>query len=129
MVMIMAKKILIIDDNKMNRKLFRFLLEKAGYEVFDAGDGEAGVRLAVDIIPHLVILDVKMPGMDGIAVLKALRENNSTCAVPVIVATSDSMKGDRERFLAEGFVDYIAKPIDNSSFVSSVKITLERYYG
>ncbi len=126
----MAKKILIIDDNKMNRKLFRFLLEKAGYEVFDAGDGEAGVRLAVDIIPHLVILDVKMPGgMDGIAVLKALRENNSTSAVPVIVATSNSMKGDRERFLAEGFVDYIAKPIDNALFLSSVKITLERYYG
>lgn len=125
----MAKKILVIDDNKINRKLFRFLLEQAGYEVFDAEDGAAGARLAGEIIPHLVIMDVQMPVMDGITALKTIHDNIATSTIPVIASTSYAMKGDRERFMAEGFVDYIAKPVDNASFLSSIKITLERYYG
>ena len=125
----MAKKILVIDDDNMNRKLFRFLLQKAGHDIFEAEDGAAGVKLACEIIPHLVIMDIQMPTMDGIAALQAIKGNNLTCNIPVIVSTSFAMKGDRERYLSEGFVDYISKPINNDDFLAAINTTLERYYG
>jgi CheY-like chemotaxis protein len=125
----MGHKILVIDDNAMNRKLFGFLLKNAGYEVFDAEDGRQGVALAAKIIPALILMDIQMPGMDGIAALKAIREQEPLRNIPVIAITSYAMKGDRERLLSEGFVDYISKPIDNDVFLASIKNTLERYYG
>ena len=125
----MADKILIIDDNAMNRKLLGFLLEKAGHEVFEAEDGRRGVALAKEIIPGLILMDIQMPDMDGISALKAIREIEAAREIPVIAITSYAMKGDRERFLSEGFVDYISKPIDNETFLISVKTTLDRYHG
>ena len=122
-------KILIIDDNAMNRKLFEFLLKKAGHEVFEAEDGKQGVERAKTVIPTLILMDIQMPGMDGISALKALRKNESTGNIPVIAITSYAMKGDRERFLSEGFVDYISKPVDNKVFLASVKTTLDRCCG
>lgn len=125
----MADKILIIDDYAMNRKLFGVLLEKAGYEVLEAENGKQGVALAKEIIPGLILMDIQMPGMDGITALKAIRKIEATSGIPVIAITSYAMKGDRERFLSEGFVDYIAKPIDREVFLTSIKNTLERYHG
>ncbi len=125
----MADKVLIIDDNALNRKLFGFLLKKAGYDVFEAEDGKQGVERAKEIIPDLILMDIQMPDMDGIAALKAIREAEAAGKIPVIAVTSYAMKGDRERFLSEGFVDYISKPIDNDAFLGSVKTTLERYHG
>ncbi len=125
----MAEKILIIDDNAMNRKLFGFLLKKAGYDVFEAEDGKQGVERAKEIIPGLILMDIQMPDMDGITALKALREQEPLKSIPVIAITSYAMKGDRERFLSEGFVDYISKPIDTETFLISVRTTLERYHG
>jgi len=122
-------KILIIDDNAMNRKLFRFLLKKAGYDVFEAENGRQGVERAKEIIPGLILMDIQMPDMDGIATLKAIREAEAAGKIPVIAITSYAMKGDRERFLSEGFVDYISKPIDNDVFLTSIKNALERYHG
>ena len=125
----MAHKILIIDDNAMNRKLFGFLLKKAGYEVLEAEDGKQGIELAKKVIPGLILMDIQMPGMDGMTALKAIREIEATGEIPVIALTSYAMKGDRERFLSEGFVDYISKPIDNEGFLTSIKYTLERCPG
>ena len=122
-------KILIIDDNAMNRKLFCFLLKKAGHVVFEAEDGRQGVERAKTVIPTLILMDIQMPDMDGIAALKAIRENEATSNIPVIAITSYAMKGDRERFLSEGFVDYISKPIDNEVFLASVMTTLDRCCG
>jgi two-component system cell cycle response regulator DivK len=122
-------KILIIDDNAMNRKLFRFLLKKAGYDVFEAENGRQGAERAKEIIPGLILMDIQMPDMDGIATLKVIRETEAASKIPVIAITSYAMKGDRERFLSEGFVDYISKPIDNDIFLTSIKTTLERYHG
>jgi len=124
----MAHKILVIDDNAMNRKLFDALLKHAGYEVYEAEDGKQGVELAKTVIPTLILMDIQMPGMDGISALKALREHEATAGIPMIAITSFAMKGDRERFLSEGFIDYISKPIDYKDFLASVKTTLERYH-
>jgi len=120
----MPEKILVIDDNKMNRQLFGFLLNKLGYDVHEAEDGDSGFELAKQVIPSLILMDIQMPGRDGSEALKALREIEATRKIPVIAITSYAMKGDRERFLAEGFIDYISKPIDNRSFISSVKAAL-----
>ena len=118
----MAAKILIIDDNAMNRKLFGFLLRKAGYEVLEAEDGKQGVEQAKEVIPDLILMDIQMPGgMDGIAALKAIRTIEAISEIPVIAVTSYTMKGDRESFLSEGFVDYISKPIDSEAFLASIK--------
>jgi CheY-like chemotaxis protein len=125
----MADKILIIDDNEMSRKLFGFLLKKAGYEVFEAEDGQQGVELARQVIPDLILMDIQMPGMNGITALKVIGAIEDTREVPVIAITSYTMKGDREYFLSEGFVDYISKPIDNEVFLTSIKNTLAIYYG
>ncbi len=125
----MERKILVIDDDTMNRKLFRVLLQKEGYEVFEAGDGAAGTGLAREVLPHLVLMDIQMPLMDGLAALKALRADEATRSIPVIAITSCAMKGDRERLMADGFADYMSKPIDKDAFMRSVKTTLEIYYG
>ena len=125
----MAHKILIIDDNAMNRKLFGFLLKKTGYEVFEAENGRQGIALATEIIPGLILMDIQMPDMDGITALKIIREQSTLRTIPVIAVTSFAMKGDRERLLSEGFVDYISKPIDSDVFLTSIKNTLERYHG
>ncbi len=124
----MAHKILVIDDNAMNRKLLGFLLKTAGYEVFEAEDGRQGVAQATEITPGLILMDIQMPDMDGITALKAIREQETLRRIPVIAITSYAMKGDRERFLSEGFIDYISKPINNETFLASVKTTLERYH-
>ncbi|MCK9420947.1 MAG: response regulator [Nitrospirae bacterium] len=123
------RKILVVDDDTMNRKLFRFLLQEEGYEVLEAEDGAAGSRLAREVLPHLVLMDIQMPLMDGLAAMKVLQADEATRSIPVIAITSYAMKGDRERLLKSGFVDYISKPIDKDAFMRSVKTTLERYHG
>ncbi|TAN41003.1 MAG: response regulator [Nitrospirae bacterium] len=125
----MTERILIVEDNAMNMKLFRFLLVTAGFEVIEADDGESGMELAKMYIPDLVLMDIQMPKMDGLTALQNLRADGSTRRIPVIATTSYAMKGDRERFLTEGFTDYISKPIDNDEFLKTVKTTLERYHG
>lgn len=122
-------KILVIDDNMMNRKLFNFLLKKAGHDVFEAEDGRQGVERAKTVMPTLILMDIQMPDMDGVTALKAIREHAATAGIPVIAITSYAMKGDRERFLSEGFVDYLSKPIDNEVFLASVKTALDRCCG
>lgn len=122
-------KILIIDDNMMNRKLFNFLLKKAGHDVSEAEDGKQGIERAKTVMPTLILMDIQMPDMDGITALRSLREHAATANIPVIAITSYAMKGDRERFLSEGFVDYISKPIDNEAFLASVKTALDRCCG
>ena len=118
--------ILVIDDCAINRKLFGFLLKKAGYEVMEAEDGRQGIELAQAVIPRLILMDIQMPNMDGSAALKALLVIEATREIPVIAITSHAMQGDRERFLAEGFVDYLSKPIDSAGFMTTIQNILER---
>lgn len=125
----MADTILIVDDNEQNRKLFRILLLKNGFDVIEAENGVGGVKLAQERLPRLVLMDIQMPDMDGLAALSLLKKDSRTSNIPVIALTSYAMKGDRERFLSSGFVDYLSKPVKLDDLLRSIKITLERHYG
>ncbi|MBN2158764.1 MAG: response regulator [Spirochaetes bacterium] len=119
----MKRTILLIEDNEQNRYLATFLLKKQGYTVVAAPDGPSGIDLAVQGGYDLIVLDILLPGMDGYAVARALRDNTATRDIPVVAVTSYAMVGDREKAIAAGCNGYIEKPIDPETFVSEI----ERY--
>jgi two-component system, cell cycle response regulator DivK len=120
----MNKRILLIEDNEQNRYLVTFLLQARGWEVVHAADGPAGLALAGEIIPALVLLDIQLPGMDGYAVARALRANPKLAAIPVVAVTSYAMPGDREHCIEAGCTGYLEKPIDPQIFTSQVEAFL-----
>ena len=114
-------KILVVEDNEKNMKLFRDVLQATGYATLEARTGEAAVDLAVAHSPALVLMDIQLPGIDGVEALVRLREDERTASTPVLAVTAQAMQGDRERFLAAGFDGYISKPIDVAEFLRAVK--------
>ncbi len=102
-------------------KLFRDVLQATGYATLEARTGEDAVDLAVAHSPALVLMDVQLPGIDGVEALVRLREDERTASIPVLALTAQAMQGDRERFLAAGFDGYISKPIDVAEFLRTVK--------
>jgi len=114
------KKILIIEDNEQNLYLATFILEKNGYEVVQARDGQEGIELAGQVHPALILLDIQLPVLDGYAVARELRKNSSLASVPLVAVTSYAMVGDRERVLAAGCTGYIEKPINPETFISEI---------
>lgn len=115
--------LLIVDDNAQNLYLARFLLERSGYEICEAHNGQEAVAVAQTQRPALVLMDIQMPGMDG---LEATRQIKAGMAAPLVVAlTAKVMAGDREAILAAGCDGYIQKPIDPDSFVSKVETYLQ----
>lgn len=116
------KTVLITDDNEKNRKLLRVLLQKAGYATIEAMDGQKGVEAARLNKPGLIIMDIRMPVMDGITAIKALKADPATAGIPVIISTSSAMKGDADRIKAETGCDmYVTKPIEALPFLDAVK--------
>jgi two-component system cell cycle response regulator DivK len=115
-----AFRVLIVEDNPANMTLATFLLQSAGYGVIRATDAEAGVALARSEQPHLVLMDIQLPGMDGLQATALLKADESTRAIPVIALTALAMKGDEERILAAGCDGYIAKPLDYKEFLAKV---------
>lgn len=113
--------ILVVEDNAQNRKLARLVLEQAGHAVLEAGDGEAGLAAVREQQPALVLMDVQMPGMDGLAAVRALRADPATAGIKVLALTALAMKGDAERMLAAGFDAYIAKPFHYKDLLQSVQ--------
>lgn len=116
----MNPTLLLIEDNEKNRYLATFLLEEHGYKVFHAPDGPRGIALAETLRPELIVLDIQLPGMDGHAVARALREIEHTRSVPIIAVTSFAMVGDREKALAAGCDGYIEKPINPATFAEEI---------
>ena len=114
-------KILVIDDDARNLRLAVTALEQAGHEVLSAEGGAEGIEAALAHAPDLVLMDVQMPGMDGIAALRRLRAEPRTTALKVVALTALAMKGDRERLLAEGFDGYIEKPIRHKVFLAAIE--------
>lgn len=106
-----APIVLIVEDNARNMTLVRDVLGHAGYRTLEAGDGEQGVALARSHRPDLILMDIQLPGIDGVEALARLREDASTAAIPVVALTALAMKEDRERFLAAGFRGYLEKPL------------------
>jgi two-component system cell cycle response regulator DivK len=117
----MAKKILIVEDEPRNLKLFRDLLQRIGYETIEATDGEQGVELARARNPDLILMDIMMPKMDGIEATRILKADTATKNIPIIALTSYAMKGDRERTLEAGCDWYIAKPVDIQELLKAVE--------
>ncbi len=102
--------ILIADDRSSSRELLRLVLERAGYSVMEAEDGEQALERTRSGSPDLVLLDLQMPGLDGYGVLAALRGEDRFAHLPVLALTASAMRGDREKILEAGFTDYLAKP-------------------
>ncbi len=122
----MSEKILIVDDNEQNRKLFGFILQNSGYEIIESENGEDGLKLAKENHPGLILMDIQMPGIDGAEAFRILRSGPETKDIPVIALTSYAMRGDREKFLEQGFNGYISKPINVKEFMNTIKSVLGR---
>ena len=113
-------KILIVEDNPTNMRLAIFLLESAGHSVLSATGAETGLALARDEQPHLILMDIHLPGMDGLAATVLLKRSDATRAIPVIALTALAMNGDEARIRAAGCDGYIAKPMSIQHFIATI---------
>jgi len=113
--------VLLVEDNEKNRKLLRDVLQATGCRTIEAGSGEEAIRLAGEELPELVLMDIQLPGIDGTTALQRLRADERTAGIPVVALTAQAMRGDRERFLAAGFDDYMSKPVDVREFMDLVR--------
>ena len=113
--------ILIVEDNEKNLKLVRDILQFNGYRTLDAKSAEDGIALAESHQPDLILMDIQLPGTDGMTALRQLRDEPRTASVPVVALTAFAMKDDRERFLAAGFDGYLDKPINVKEFPEQVR--------
>lgn len=118
--------ILIVEDNPANMKLAAFVLEQAGYSVIGATDAEAGLTLARERRPDLIMMDVQLPGMDGLAATALLKRDLATCQIPVIALTALAMKGDEARIREAGCDAYIAKPMRYQEVLATVAAHLRQ---
>ena len=118
-------QVLVVEDNEKNMKLFRDVLQAAGYDTIEATTAGQALDVVATNRPDLVLMDIQLPDMDGIEALRRLRADERTAATPVVALTALAMDGDRERFLAAGFDGYISKPVDIAGFVATVRAHCE----
>ena len=119
------KKILVVEDNKINMYLSCRILKSSGYEVIEARSGEEGVELAIKEKPDLIIMDIQLPSIDGLETTKRIRESEANGEIPIIALTSYAMAGDKKKALKAGCTGYIEKPINPETFISEIKKFLE----
>lgn len=117
--------ILVVEDDAKSRRLVHDVLEYEGYRVAEATAGDEGVRLAKALVPALILMDVQLPGLDGIAALGQIRDDPATRTIPVVAVTASAMAHDRPKLRAAGFDGYQHKPINLKEFVSLVRRMLE----
>ena len=114
------KTVLVVEDNKDNQKIITYALQRAGYEVIAAETGEEGVELAIARRPFFVLMDINLPGIDGIEATRRIRAAGAGDSIPIIAITSYAMQGDRERMLAAGCNGYFEKPFDPLTIVAQI---------
>ena len=119
-------RVLVVEDNPANLTLATFLLQSVGHTVLSALDAEAGLTLARDEQPDLILMDIQLPGMDGLEATALLKQADATRAIPVIALTALAMKGDEERIRAAGCDGYIAKPMRYQEFLAAIATQLAR---
>jgi len=117
--------ILIVEDNEKNLKLARDVLRFHGYRTVEATDGESAVAMSVEHLPALILMDIQLPGIDGIVAMKRIRADDRTKHIPTVALTASVMSGDRERFDDAGFDGFIAKPIEVKNFPGQVRAYLD----
>lgn len=120
-----GQKILLIEDNALNQELARDVLEAAGYTVVDARTAEEGLRLAAAFMPDLILLDIRLPGMNGLDAARSLKDSSLTRNIPVVALTAQAMAGDEQIALGAGFDGYITKPINTRTLSRDVRRFLE----
>ena len=116
--------ILIIEDNEKNRRLCRDVLQVKGYRTIESETAEEGLKLAADKGPGLILMDIQLPGMDGITAMKQLKADPQTKKIPILAITASAMTNNRTAMLAEGFDGYQTKPISLKDFLSEVERVL-----
>ena len=119
-------RILLVEDNERNLKLVRDVLQYAGYDILEARTGEQGVELAQRSSPHLVLMDLQLPGIDGEQAFRLIRDDSRTSGIPVVALTASAMKDDRARVLQAGFDGYLEKPINVRALPAQVLAFLSR---
>src|SRR5215471_17977843 len=117
--------ILIVEDNERNLKLVRDVLRVKGFETIEAGTAEHGIELAEQRKPDLILMDIQLPGMNGIEALKVLRGKPDTAAIPIVAVTASVMQQDRTLITEAGFDGYISKPINIKEFLEAVNHALK----
>ena len=117
--------ILIIEDNEKNRRLIRDVLRVKGYNTIDTETSEEGLKLALERSPALILMDILLPGMDGITAMKELKAEPKTNSIPIIAITASAMTNNRTSMLAEGFDGYQPKPISLKDFLAEVQRVLD----
>lgn len=114
------KTVLVVEDNKDNLQIITYALQRSGYEVFAAETGEEGVNLAIAIHPFFIIMDINLPGIDGIEAIRRIRATEADSSMPIIAITSYAMLGDREQIMAVGCNGYFEKPFDPLTIVDKI---------
>jgi len=117
----MAKKILIVEDNELNMKLFHDLFESKGYDIVQTRDGMEALKIARAQMPDLILMDIQLPEVSGLEVTKWLKEDDNLKQIPVVAVTAFAMKGDEEKIREGGCEAYIAKPISVTNFLETVE--------
>jgi len=121
----MSAKILVVEDNDMNMQLVEYLLEEGGYDIVKATSGEEALAITSDDVGlatfDLILMDIHLPGMDGLSVVRRMKSNDRTARIPILALTAHAMRGDKDRFLEAGCDGYISKPIDVKTFISSIE--------
>jgi len=118
------RNVLVIEDNKFNMKLMRGIFQLSNYQIIEALDAETGIRLAREHHPFLILMDIQLPGMDGLAATQLIKSNPKLKDIPVVALTGFAMQGDEEKALESGCDGYITKPID----VQHVLKTIDEFY-
>ena len=116
-----GERVLIVEDNEKNMKLFRDVLSAKGYRTLEATSGARAIEVALEHAPDLVLMDIRLPDIDGVEALRRLRADDRTTSIPVVAVTAQAMRGDRERFLAAGFDGYVPKPVDIAELAATVR--------
>ncbi len=116
-----GERVLVVEDNEKNMRLVRDVLQASGYTTLEATTGEEAVELALSQAPARVLMDVQLPGIDGVEALDRLRDDERTASIPVLALTAQAMRGDREQFLEAGFDGYLSKPMDVVELINAVR--------
>lgn len=124
-----GKRILLVEDNAVNRRLAEFLLRSQGYQVREAVTAEEAFGAIKAERPDLILMDLQLPGMDGLEAVRVLKQDPGTQDIPIIAVTSYAMKGDREKAHGAGCIGYITKPIDKSELIQEIANVLGRGVG
>ena len=120
-IMSPAPRVMVVDDHPLNFELVAFLLQKAGFQVFSAANAEQALAQLPQANPALILMDIQLPGMDGLALTRHLKADPATRHIVIVAFTAHAMKGDERLMRAAGCDGYVAKPIDVASFIDTVK--------